>query len=70
MTNIKIHIEKNKDELSDPLISPQRRRHIESELTSLEKYQLNHPNDDHDPTNLELFCNENPESPECRVYDL
>lgn len=70
MTNIKNHIERNKDELNNPLISSQRRRHIESELNSLEKYHINHPNDEHDPTNLELFCYENPDSPECKVYDL
>lgn len=70
MTNIQNHIDRNKDELGNPLISSQRRRHIESELSSLENYQLNHPGDDHDPTHLELFCNDHPDSPECKVYDL
>lgn len=70
MTNINNHIQKNKDELSDPMISSQRRRHVEEELESLEKYHANHPKDEHDPTPLELFCDENPDSPECKVFDL
>ena len=47
----------------------QRKRHIESELDSLEKYQANHPDTDHDPSSLELFCDENPEADECRIYE-
>lgn len=70
MNDIHTHIERNKDELSDPMISSQRRRHIEDELGMLERYNLSHPQDDHDPTYLELFCFDNPDSPECRVYDL
>ena len=70
MSNINDHIKKDQEELNDPLISSQRRRHIEDELESLEKYHINHPEDNHDPTPLELFCNENPDSPECRVYDV
>jgi hypothetical protein len=70
MTNINDHIKKDQEELTDPMISSQRRRHIEDELDSLEKYHKNHPGDDHDPTALELFCDTNPDSPECRVYDL
>lgn len=70
MSNIEDHIQKDRDELINPMISSQRRRHIESELQSLEKYHADHPDDDHDPTPLELFCNENPESLECKVYDI
>lgn len=70
MTNIHNHIQKDKDELSDPMISSQRRRHIESELQSLENYQSRHPDNDYDPTPLELFCDENPNALECRVYEL
>ena len=69
MTNIHNHIQKDKDELRDPMISSQRRRHIESELQSLENYQLRHPNNDYDPTPLELFCDENPDALECRMYE-
>jgi hypothetical protein len=51
------------------MMSAQYRRHIEEELKMLENYKETHPNDDHDPSPLELFCNENPEAPECRIYD-
>jgi len=63
------HINDNKDELDNSNISSQRRRHIESELYSLEKYQSNHPDTDYDPTVLELFCDENPDAEECRIYE-
>jgi len=70
MTTINDHIKRDKNELNNPMISSQRRRHIEDELDSLERYYNNHPEDDHDPTTLELFCDTNPNAPECRVYDL
>ncbi|HJN35004.1 MAG: CP12 domain-containing protein [Prochlorococcus sp.] len=44
-------------------------RHLTDELHSLEEYKEHHPGDDHDPTSLEMFCDSNPEAPECRVYD-
>ncbi len=43
--------------------------HYSDELSQLEKYQKNHPDDHHDPTALELHCDLNPDAPECRVYD-
>lgn len=69
MENIEKHIEADKEELSNPQLSPQRRRHIEDELEQLEAYAENHPEDHHDPTPLELFCDANPAALECRVYD-
>lgn len=69
MDNIDQHIENDKKILDDPMVSSQTRRHIESELESLEKYKEDHPNDDHDPTSLELYCNENPDALECKMYD-
>jgi len=63
------HINQDKDELDNPNTSGQRRRHLEDELISLEKYQDNHPNSDHDPTGFELYCDENPNALECRVYE-
>ena len=62
------HIEDNDNELDSTTISPQRRRHLENELNDLKKYQGNHPDDEHDPTGLELYCDSNPEAQECRVY--
>jgi len=69
MENIKAHIKSDKDELENPQISAQRRRHIEDELEQLEAYQQRHPEDDHDPTALELYCDANPNALECRVYE-
>ncbi len=63
------HIDNDKRELDDSNISPQRRRHLGDELKDLEKYRENHPNDEHDPTPLELYCDSNPDSLECRIYE-
>jgi hypothetical protein len=67
--NIEQHIEKDKQILDDPTISPQTRRHTSEELQSLEKYKEKHPEDDYDPTPLELYCDNNPGAIECRIYD-
>jgi hypothetical protein len=69
MENIQQHIQKDEDILSDPLISSQSRRHIEGELEALKAYQQNHPEDDHDPTPLELYCDAHPDAPECRIFE-
>ena len=66
---IQQHINDDLSEINNPNISSQRRRHLEDEVDSLEKYQENHPGDNHDPTPLELFCNLNPDAPECLMYD-
>jgi hypothetical protein len=63
------HINDDRDELDNPNTSGQRRRHLEGELDSLEKYQVNHPDTDHDPTSLEMYCDEYPDALECRMYD-
>jgi ribosome-associated translation inhibitor RaiA len=63
------HINDDKDELNNSNINPQRRRHIEDQLDQLERYQANHPDSDHDPNPLELFCDSNPDALECRIYD-
>jgi len=69
MESIEKHIEADKEELSNPQLSPQRRRHIEGELEELEAYAERHPEDHHDPSSLELYCDNNPSAPECLVYD-
>jgi len=69
MDNIDQHIQKDISILNDPQTSPQARRHTEEELEALEAYKANHPDDDHDPTPLELYCDANPDALECRVYD-
>ena len=71
MTNrtIQQHINDDRNELDDPNTSGQRRRHLQDELGSLEQHQANHPDDNHDPTSLELYCDENPSALECRIYN-
>ena len=69
MENIQAHIEQDKKILDDPTISPQMRRHTQEELADLEAYAERHPEDNHDPTSLELFCDSNPNALECRLYE-
>jgi hypothetical protein len=64
------HIEEVREELSRTDVNAQRRRYLEDFLTSLEAYQARHPGKEHDPSSLELFCDENPESNECRIFDV
>jgi hypothetical protein len=69
MSTIDQHIQRDEDLLNDPMTSPQARRHTEEELEALKAYKENHPEDCHDPTPLELFCDANPGALECRVYE-
>lgn len=69
MESVEKHIEHDKKILDDPMVSAQARRHTEEELASLERWVENHPEDHHDPTGLELYCNDNPDALECRVYE-
>lgn len=68
--NIDQHIDRNRDELVDCNVNSQRRRFLESELESLIKYKEAHPTKTEDPSPLDLFCNENPDAPECRIYEV
>lgn len=63
------HINDDRDELDNPNMNSQRRRHLEDELDALEVYQANHPDEDHDPTPLELYCDSHPDALQCRVYE-
>lgn len=69
MGTIQDHIKKDQNLLEDPMISSQSRRHTQEELEALERWVENHPNDSHDPTPLELYCNDHPEALECRIYE-
>ena len=69
MNNIDKHIVRDKEILDNPVISSQARRHTQEELQSLESYKSNYPNDNHDPTPLELYCDANPDALECRIYE-
>lgn len=53
---------------SDP--NAQRKRHLEYELQQLERYQERHPDVEETPSPLELFCDENPEAFECKIFDV
>lgn len=68
--SIQDHIERDRRIVDDVMASSQSRRHAEEELEQLEKYRTNHPNDDHDPTPLELYCDENPDALECKIFDV
>jgi hypothetical protein len=63
------HINHNLSELDNPSTNAQRRRHLEGEVEALKKYQENHPDSEHDPTNLELYCDQYPNALECRIYE-
>lgn len=63
------HINDDKNELDNPNTSSQRRRHLECELDALKQYKNHHPDQDYDPTPLELFCDVNPNALECRIYE-
>ena len=67
--SIQQHINDDKDLLDNSTLSPQMGRHVEDELDHLEKYQANHPDEDRDPTPLEMYCDEHPDASECRIYE-
>ncbi len=69
MESVEKHIEHDKKILDDPMISAQSRRHTQEELQALERWVDSHPEDHRDPTSLELYCNDNPDALECRVYE-
>jgi hypothetical protein len=69
MENIQKHIEHDKKILDDPLVSSQYRRHVQEELEALERYHNTHPEDDSDPSSIDLYCNDNPDALECRIYE-
>lgn len=44
-------------------------RKIEQQLAELEAFQQRHPEEAEAPSALEVFCDLNPSSIQCRVYD-
>ena len=63
------HIKEIKDELTRPDINGQRRRYLEDHLEDLYYYSTRHSEEESSPTSLELFCDINPDSVECKVFD-
>jgi hypothetical protein len=58
------------EELNDSEINKQRKRYLENYLQELLEYQNHNPKAEKVPTTLQLFCDLNPESPECKIFDL
>ncbi|MFM7674110.1 MAG: Calvin cycle protein CP12 [Synechococcus sp.] len=71
MNTIDEHIEKDQSEIEAARASGDlaKLRHLEEELKDLKEYKEHHPDESKDPTSLEVYCDLNPEAPECRVYD-
>jgi hypothetical protein len=71
LENIDSHLAKLRAELDQARQSgnPARINHLETELNNLDTYKQHHPNEQNDPTPLEVYCDLNPQAPECLVYD-
>ena len=71
MKSIDEHIQKDQTEIAAAKAAGDdaKVRHFTDELKSLEVYKEHNPDDKHDPTPLELYCDANPDADECRVYD-
>jgi hypothetical protein len=57
------------EELESPSINRQRSRYLKNYLSELLDYQKNHPEEITAPTQFELYCDLNPDAPECRIFD-
>jgi len=71
MKTIDDHIRKDEDEMLKAKAEGQdgKVRHLEGELRDLKEYKQHHPGDSHAPSPLEVYCDTNPEAPECRIYE-
>ncbi len=71
MTTIEQHIQLDQLELEEAKATGEeaKARHLNSELRSLQLYKKHHPDETHDPNALELFCDANPDKPECLIYE-
>ena len=69
MNNIDEHIQKDQSEIEAARAAGDmaKVRHLEEELQGLKEYKEHHPEDSHDPSPLEVYCDLNPAAPECRV---
>lgn len=57
-------------ELDGSEINKQRKRHLVDELNMLTSYHNNHPEKTECPTYFQMYCDLNPDYPECRIYEL
>ena len=71
MNTIDEHIAKDKTEIEAAKAAGDQPkvRHLQDEVKDLEEYKAHHPGDQNDPSPLEVFCDLNPDAPECLVYD-
>ena len=71
MKTIDDHIQKDQEEFLKALADHNdgKVRHLTEELQWLLDHKRAFPEDTHDPSPLELFCEQNPDEPECLVYD-
>jgi len=70
MKNIQDTINNDKKILDDPLVSAQSRRHAEEELGQLQRYHERHPEEEETPSPLALYCDDNPDAIECKIFDV
>ena len=71
MKSIDEHIAKDESEIQTAKAEGNdgKVRHLQEELKDLKEFKEHHRGDNHDPTSLEMYCENNPEAVECRVYD-
>jgi hypothetical protein len=71
LETIDSHLAKLKAELEQAQATGETAKvnHLQTELKNLEVYQAHHPGEQKDPSPLEVYCDLNPEAPECLVYD-
>ena len=58
------------EELETSSLNEQRKRYLQAYLEEHFSYKRNHPTATEVPNSLQLFCDLNPEAPECRKYEL
>ena len=63
-------IEKLSKELDAGIITEQRKRYLLGYKTELMQYINNHPEAINIPNSFELYCDLNPQAPECLTYDV
>jgi hypothetical protein len=57
-------------ELCDSSMNSQRVRYLKNYYEELTRYLNRHPEASKVPSHLELFCDENPDALECRIYNV
>jgi Zn-finger domain-containing protein len=63
-------IEKLSREIDDGIITEQRKRYLLGYKFELMQYINNHPEAINIPNSFELYCDLNPQAPECLTYDV